>query len=609
MMGSALQFIGEYERATACYDNIIRYAPDNSAAWYQRGMCLAKRGIYNDALNSFSHVINGPAGASVNWINNNIDLSLFEKQQTDTTKKMNLDVTEIRMIEVQGEALMHLGNFADAYSCFAKITESHPDNMNAWRNCAEALYNLGEYGGAVEAYNVLLNKYPEDTLILEKKGMALLHLGNDGEAIEIFNAVLEKDPSNIIALHNRTDAQLKHGRFEEALAGLTEITEHIPNDQASLSLKAQILLDSGRYPEALEALEPIISQGGSDVNAWRNYITILEKNGDYAEAVAAIENLENAGIADSSLLCQKAKLLNYAGNLNAAADAYAAALQTDPDREGVALALAENLKILGRYNEAAKAYEHHVRANREDGLAWKELGLAMMKIGETEKAKKSLRKARELLPDDAGIALIRADILLNARDFDEACTAYEETLELIPDSVPAMRGHALALAGAGRNKEASAEFEKYLDKEEDDNDMRIAYGAVCEKLGEFELAIGHYAAILEEKDDLNLWLRLLGILKMMGRYEDCAEGCEDLIGKKPECAEAYRILAEVKYRLGEFKKSAESYEKALELEPSNKAGRLTYAETLLKAGRYKEALQNFGIALDGSSGEGDCVFF
>ncbi|MBR6448219.1 MAG: tetratricopeptide repeat protein, partial [Methanomicrobium sp.] len=296
----------------------------------------------------------------------------------------------------------------------------------------------------------------------------------------------------------------------------------------------------------------------------------------------------------------------YAGNLNAAADAYAAALQTDPDREGVALALAENLKILGRYNEAAKAYEHHVRANREDGLAWKELGLAMMKIGETEKAKKSLRKARELLPDDAGIALIRADILLNARDFDEACTAYEETLELIPDSVPAMRGHALALAGAGRNKEASAEFEKYLDKEEDDNDMRIAYGAVCEKLGEFELAIGHYAAILEEKDDLNLWLRLLGILKMMGRYEDCAEGCEDLIGKKPECAEAYRILAEVKYRLGEFKKSAESYEKALELEPSNKAGRLTYAETLLKAGRYKEALQNFGIALDGSSGEGDC---
>jgi tetratricopeptide (TPR) repeat protein len=139
--------LGEYEEAIECYDAAIELDPEDSIAWYNKGVALVKISRYGGAL-----------------------------------KLGNFDGT----IESYDEAIW-LGKYYGAIECLDEAIGIDPESADAWNNKGVALDNLGRlekheeainyYEEAIECYDEAIKLDPEDSIAWYNKGNTLNILG------------------------------------------------------------------------------------------------------------------------------------------------------------------------------------------------------------------------------------------------------------------------------------------------------------------------------------------------------------------------------------------------------------------------------------------------
>jgi tetratricopeptide (TPR) repeat protein len=93
-----------------------------------------------------------------------------------------------------------------------------------------------------------------------------------------------------------------------------------------------------------------------------------------------------------------------AGQAERALQAYSSALARAPHDRDIRLGHPRLLERLGRTDTAIAAYEGWLADNPADAEAWRELAAARQRAGRLRAATRALERARELAPDDAGLA-------------------------------------------------------------------------------------------------------------------------------------------------------------------------------------------------------------
>lgn len=213
---------------------------------------------------------------------------------------------------------------------------------------------------------------------------------------------------------------------------------------------------------------------------------------------------------------QRAQELDAKGQAEAARAEHAAAaeavrkslaIENRPAQIWRTLALAE--KRLGRYGESAKAYREAIRnAPAEIGILYAGLGEAELEDGQFEAALRSLAKARELMPQEPGVAALqaRAMVRLAQKRLLEGQAA--EALDLAQRGLEsgALPAEGIWTAGevfarAGRVESAAAAFRQAAAK--DPNVLRSRFGAAMELdgAGKHEEAAAAFAALLAASPD------------------------------------------------------------------------------------------------------------
>ncbi len=207
-------------------------------------------------------------------------------------------------------------------------------------------------------------------------------------------------------------------------------------------------------------------------------------------------------------------------------------------------------------------------------------GVALARIKQTEKAVADLGRAVELRP---GHDLARgrlAEVLVEARRFDEAAVHFEALRERQPDSAAALRGLARCRHGQGRADEARRLYDRLLGEQPND--------AVA--LGER----GRLALQTETPEEAERWLRRSAALDPHDRTTAYAFAqCLARLGKADEAREWEARLQRIESDLGRVDElNREVLSRPLDPAPRCEAGVI-----FLRNGREEEGLKWLASAL------------
>jgi tetratricopeptide (TPR) repeat protein len=262
---------------------------------------------------------------------------------------------------------------------------------------------------------------------------------------------------------------------------------------------------------------------------------------------------------------QRAQELEAKGQVDAARAEHAAAaeairkslaIENRPAQVWRSLALAE--KRLGNYGESVKAYREAIRnAPVEIGILYAGLGEAELEDGQFEAALRTLAKARELMPQEPGVAALQARAqvrlaqkrLLEGR-LEEAIDLAQRGLDSGALSAEGTWTVGEVFARAGRAESAAQAFRQAAAK--DPNVLRSRFNAAMQldKEGKNEEAAAAFAALLAAGPDHVPTLFNLGrSLVLLGRPAEAIPLLERGLALQDD-ERARALLAEARRQAG-----------------------------------------------------------
>ena len=308
--------------------------------------------------------------------------------------------------------------------------------------------------------------------------------------------------------------------------------------------------------------------------------------------------------AEIEALLQEALSRHGRGEVDGAAELYAAALQAQPDHP---LAL-HNLGVLrasqGRTTEAIELIRRATQADPASAAAHANLGALLLAQGLAEDAESCFFRALLADPSSPAAACGLADVQAAQKRFDEAEANYRQALALDPKYTPAMTGLGIALMRLDRLQEAGDLFCQALVLQPGSPRAHYNVGNALKASGRMEEASIFYREALQlDPGFADAWTNLGNLLRAVEDEEQalsCHKAARDL---RPADPRAHLNLGQIYKDRGDAELARAELNAAAMLDPSDIAARLALcmaelplvyadsAEVASARARYEERLE------------------
>ena len=283
-----------------------------------------------------------------------------------------------------------------------------------------------------------------------------------------------------------------------------------------------------------------------------------------------------------------------------------------------------------RLADAEQCAEALLRAYPLDGMLWKILSVALLR--QDKDAMAALRRAAELLPqdaeahanlgaelrtrgqwDDALICLRKSlaleprnpDALIDAADVQrslgrsrEAVTLYQWGLQIDPSRFEAHNNLGNAFFELGENAEAARCYRRALRLRPESAQVVCNLGNALRALGEFDEAIACSRRAIELAPGLSMAHNNLGLL--LGRRGERAAAISsyrEALRQSPHYIEALNNLGNALREDGQMREALTAHQQAVELDPRRADSHNSLGYVLLESRRVDEAANTFRSAL------------
>ncbi|MBI4799430.1 MAG: tetratricopeptide repeat protein [Desulfarculus sp.] len=216
-------------------------------------------------------------------------------------------------------------------------------------------------------------------------------------------------------------------------------------------------------------------------------------------------------------------------------------------------------------------------------------------------------KALELTPDDRLLVLRMLDLLEETKRPKEAAELLQRQAWARED--PALLARLLELYQRQGNMEAAVQVvNKLLTFRADDVSLLERLARLYEQLERWEEAIvvlERLSQVVEEGERAPVLLRLAQVLLRSGRQDQALLAGQRAVELRPQEANAWRVLAEIKEKAGDAAGALEAQRRLAHLAPADLEAHLSLSEAYQKAGRKAEAageLEKAALLRPGDSG-------
>jgi tetratricopeptide (TPR) repeat protein len=425
----------------------------------------------------------------------------------------------------------------------------------------------GDLEAARDSFAAALQEAPDDLAILVRLGRLAVDDRDFEAARERFEAALRVDPESAAALFGLGRAEQGLGRHEAAIGHFEAALAIEPEGTAAHRPLAVSYAETGNA-EIAAAHEAEAGEGRFTLDDPR---------------IAALETLS----VGAYLHFAEAVRALAAEDLPAAAQADQQALAADPGNVDARLHLALVLARARQIEAAKRELEEVIVRAPDNARARILLGAALMTQGDLAGAATSLEAALAADPRSVDALVALGTLAEQRSDLSDAETRYRRAVELDPGSSENRFQHARVLGKMGRLDEAKAELEALVERDREFGEAILSLGFQLEQAGEIEAALERYRAAAGLGDQP----QVQGIA--MVRARDLVEGA----GEPPATVAASLAMANALARLGRYEEAAETFDRAVELDPASADAHLGRSLSRLFAGQDRRALADLEAGL------------
>ncbi len=200
--------------------------------------------------------------------------------------------------------------------------------------------------------------------------------------------------------------------------------------------------------------------------------------------------------------------------------------------------------------------------------------------------------AASVPPEDLSDLQTEAVGLYQAGRYDAAIPLYRRLAEAQPDNKGAFKDLLIALWLGEHYQEAADVGERLTGLSKNDLDAEFIYARALLATGQKESALAAFKRCRElDPDEQHIQLAAARVEGMLRDYDSALAHMESLKKSHPEYKEIYPELARVQQITGTYAAAAESWDKAADFYPDNRAYRFHEAECLFYAGQRDESVR------------------
>jgi serine/threonine protein kinase/tetratricopeptide (TPR) repeat protein len=312
---------------------------------------------------------------------------------------------------------------------------------------------------AVRFFQAAAAVRPQSAEVWLNLGCVLLDKGDLDEAIAVCRKAISLDPNCYLAHVNLGNALDEKALYEEAIAAYKKAIRIRPKDISAHINLGIALSKQKKFDKAIAVLKHAIELHNDDASAYYNLGVVLWDKKDTAAAIPYFKKAVRLEPNDFPIRMALAQALYEAGHRDQALAAYREAFRRRPKDAATLHMLGAALSNRGLHEEAVIAYREGFQLEGQDAHSLFEISLALKDKGLLDKAIAASRESIRLAPK--GMTYYNLGCLyLRLGAYEEAITANQEAVSLMPDYAQAHCNLGHALRGAGRYPEALVELKR-----------------------------------------------------------------------------------------------------------------------------------------------------
>jgi tetratricopeptide (TPR) repeat protein len=397
--GDQLPDLEQLEEAARIYAEECGRAPGNFDAHFNRGVCLARLGHWQEAAASFRRAADlSPEKVAV-WLA--LGVSLLN---ADRAREAREAFAVCRQLDPENPAAAfglavasHLeGDLDQAARLYDALLEFQPEAEEVYSNAIGLAVLRKDWEAAAELSARLVRLRPDSPAALFGLAVSAFSKGDHQRAASLCARLAEANPENFSAWFNLGVCYRRLGMSAQAVMAFERARTLRPDSPEAFDGLVAALETQGERETVLRLLRDNARREPQSAAKWFRLGCALYEARQFAESALAFENCLNLDGSYKDAAFNLGLTYRQLGNLRAARASLEQALRRAPDDEDVIRALAAVAVESGDAKEAAQWLSRLKHGSWD--VAYN-LGLLHQRAGQYAAAADSFRRALEENPD------------------------------------------------------------------------------------------------------------------------------------------------------------------------------------------------------------------
>jgi len=250
-----------------------------------------------------------------------------------------------------------------------------------------------------------------------------------------------------------------------------------------------------------------------------------------------------------------------------------------------------NFMAVGDWYSAAEALHDCLRLNQAHAEGTAALAECYYELGEFDETLEWVRKARTLARSSSSVTILEAVTLIALGRLDDASRVISEVLAREPYNREALFAAGELDIARGRSAEALLRYRDAVQRYPDDRRLLISLALVSGSLGDNDAALTFInRALARHPDDFRVFYYAAHINAQANRLTQAILYSEMALGYRPGYGPARSLLANLRYRNGEYAEAARLADEAIAANREDMGAWYLKGISYIRLGRSSEAL-------------------